>query len=225
MESDLWLFEKEAVNQGYHAVAGVDEVGRGPLAGPVISAAVILPANFSADGITDSKKLTPRKRDRFYDIIYEQALSVGIGIIEPLEIDRVNILQASLRAMVMAIENLRPDPDYVLIDGSHRIPMKLPQQTITKGDSRSISVAAASIVAKVTRDRLMERYQPYYPEYGFPGHKGYPTKAHKTSIREWGVSPIHRRSFRGVKEFCEESGRMVDGSLFQNSQWKKGPRD
>ena len=198
---DLWYFEKEATQKGCNDIAGIDEAGRGPLAGPVVSAAVILPATFQDPDITDSKKLSPKKRERLFDKIYDRAISVGIGIVDPVEIDRINILQASLLAMAMAVENLEPQPDQLLIDGNFPIPSELPQQSIIKGDALSISIAAASIVAKVSRDRLMQCYHEYYPQFDFPKHKGYPTKAHKKAIREFGFCPIHRRSFKGVKEY------------------------
>ena len=200
---DLWYFEKEATRRGCKEIAGIDEAGRGPLAGPVVSAAVILPATFQDSEITDSKKLSPRKRDRLFDKIYDRAIAVGIGIVDPVEIDRINILQASLLAMAMAVENLKPQPDHLLIDGTFTIPSGLPQQPIPKGDALSISIAAASIVAKVSRDRMMQRYHHYYPQFEFPKHKGYPTKAHKKAIREFGYCPIHRRSFKGVKEYVQ----------------------
>jgi ribonuclease HII len=198
---DLWFFEKKATEKGYKAIAGIDEAGRGPLAGPVVSAAVILPPSFSVAEVIDSKKLSAKKRCRLYQEIYCHAVSVGIGIVDPLEIDRINILQASLLAMAMATNNLRPQPECLLIDGPFRIPSRLPQKPIAKGDSLSVSIAAASIVAKVTRDRLMERYHEYYPQFDFCRHKGYPTRAHKEAIRKFGYCPIHRRTFRGVKEF------------------------
>ena len=198
---DKWFFEKEATQNGYKEVAGIDEAGRGPLAGPVVSAAVILPADFAITGVTDSKKLAPVKRDRLYDQIYRRALSVGIGIVDAIEIDRINILQASLLSMAMAVDNLDPQPDCLLIDGTFSIASNLPQKPIAKGDSLSISIAAASIIAKVTRDRLMQCYHLYYPQFDFPRHKGYPTKAHKEAIRIHGTCPIHRQSFRGVKEY------------------------
>ena len=199
--NDLWFFEKEANQKGFRDIAGIDEAGRGPLAGPVVSAAVILPGDFPISGIADSKKLTPVKRNRLYEQIYSDAVSIGIGIVDAIEIDRINILQASLLSMAMAVENLSPRPDCLLIDGTFSIPSKLPQKPIAKGDNLSISIAAASIIAKVTRDRLMESYHFYYPQFDFPKHKGYPTKAHKQAIRTFGSCPIHRRSFRGVKEY------------------------
>ncbi len=201
MNKNLWAFEHDARKRGYIQIAGVDEAGRGPLAGPVVSAAVILPRDFSETGITDSKKLTPVKRNHLYNQIYAHAISIGIGIVDAIEIDRINILQASLLSMAMAVENLNPQPDSLLIDGTFSIPSKLPQKPIAKGDSLSISIAAASIIAKVTRDRLMESYHFYYPQFDFPKHKGYPTKAHRQAIRNFGSCPIHRQSFKGVKEY------------------------
>jgi ribonuclease HII len=157
--------------------------------------------SFAVAGINDSKKLTPKKRSRLYDKIYQQAVSIGIGIVDALEIDRINILQASLLSMAIAVENLHPQPGYLLIDGSFTIASNLPQQPIPKGDSLSVSIAAASIVAKVTRDRLMEQYDQDYPQFGFSRHKGYPTRAHKEAIIKFGYCPIHRRSFKGVREY------------------------
>lgn len=201
MGPDLWLSEKKAFHKGFSRIAGIDEAGRGPLAGPVVSAAVIIPISLQIPGVSDSKKLTPKKRHYLYEKIYDLAVSVGIGIVDPIEIDRINILQAALLSMAMAVENLAPQPDCLLIDGTFLISSALPQEAIPKGDSRSISIAAASIIAKVTRDRLMERYHQDYPQFGFSKHKGYPTKAHKEAIRKFGCCLIHRKSFRGVKEY------------------------
>jgi ribonuclease HII len=201
MGRNLWSFEKKAFQKGFSKIAGIDEAGRGPLAGPVISAAVILPKSFQIPGVFDSKKLTPKRRSYLYEKIYETAVSVGIGIVDPFEIDRINILQASLTAMAAAVENLSPQPDCLLIDGTFLISSSLPQKAIPKGDTLSISIAAASIVAKVTRDKLMERYHQEYPQFGFLKHKGYPTKAHKEAIQQFGYCPIHRKSFKGVKEY------------------------
>jgi ribonuclease HII len=200
MGPNLWTFEKNAFEKGFSKIAGIDEAGRGPLAGPVVSAAVILPASFPVIGLTDSKKLTPKKRADLYEKIYEHAVSIGIGIIDPVEIDRINILQASLLSMAISVENLIPQPDCLLIDGTFEISANIPQKTIPKGDTLSISIAAASIVAKVTRDRMMVRYDRDYPQFGFSRHKGYPTRAHKAAIQQFGCCPIHRKSFRGVKE-------------------------
>ena len=199
--NDKWLFEREATQKGYRDIAGIDEAGRGPLAGPVVSAAVILSPAFSLSGVNDSKKLTPKKRARLYEKIYAEAVSIGIGIVDAVEIDRINILQASLLAMAIAADNLCPQPDCLLIDGTFQIASQLPQKPIAKGDSLSVSIAAASIIAKVTRDRLMESYHLYYPHFGFAQHKGYPTKSHREAIRKFGCSLIHRRSFKGVKDY------------------------
>lgn len=198
MEPDPWLFETKAIKKGFSNIAGIDEAGRGPLAGPVVSAAVILPFSFSVSDIKDSKKLTPKKRTYLYEKIYEYAVSIGIGIVDPIEIDRINILRASLLSMAISVENLKPQPDCLLIDGTFKISSDLPQVVIVKGDALSISISAASIIAKVTRDRLMERYHHDYPQFGFSRHKGYPTKVHKEAIRKFGCCPIHRRSFKGV---------------------------
>ena len=200
---DLWYFEKEATQQGCKKIAGIDEAGRGPLAGPVVSAAVILPTTFHGPDVNDSKKLSPKKREHLFSEIYDRAVAVGIGIVDPVEIDRINILQASLLAMAIAVKNLDPQPDHLLIDGTFPIPSELSQQPIPKGDALSISIAAASIIAKVSRDRLMQNYHHYYPQFDFPKHKGYPTRAHKEAIHKFGFSPIHRRSFKGVKEYVD----------------------
>ncbi len=188
------------MEKGFLRIAGIDEAGRGPLAGPVVSAAVILPSSFQVSDICDSKQLTPKKRAYLYENIYQHAIAVGIGIIDNAEIDRINILKASLLSMAISVENLVPQPDCLLIDGKFLISSNLPQKPIIKGDTISISIASASIVAKVTRDRLMEHYHLDYPQFGFSKHKGYPTKAHKAAIRKYGCCPIHRRTFKGVKE-------------------------
>ena len=197
----MWTFENGARKNGFSAIAGVDEAGRGPLAGPVVSAAVIFPEAIPISGINDSKKLTPKKRETLYQEIYRHAVAVGVGIVGPAEIDRVNILQASLAAMVISVNNLRLKPDFLLIDGPFPLPMDFPQQAIIRGDSKSISVAAASIIAKVTRDRIMEEYDRQYPEFNFSINKGYPTKSHQAAIKKFGCCPIHRLSFRGVREY------------------------
>jgi ribonuclease HII len=200
MGASLWRFEKSFLKKGFTYIAGVDEAGRGPLAGPVVSAAVILPGLISLNGEVDSKKLTAQKRESLYKIIYEQAVSIGIGIVDNGEIDRRNILRASLLSMVMAVENLRPRPDCLIIDGIFKVPIELPQQAIPHGDALSVSIGCASIIAKVTRDRLMERYHQDYPQYGFDRHKGYATREHRDAILAHGYCFIHRKSFRGVRE-------------------------
>ena len=204
MIRDLWAFESEARKSGYLLIAGIDEAGRGPLAGPVVSAAVVLPETFSISDVDDSKKLTPKKRADLFPRIQEAALAVGVGIVDVETIDRINILQAALLSMAKAVGNLAIQPDYLLIDGPFQIPLDLPQNTLPKGDCLSISIAAASIIAKVTRDRMMVDFDRTYPEYGFSKHKGYPTKAHRAAIRKLGCSPIHRKTFKGVKEYLTE---------------------
>ncbi len=201
MGQDLWLFESKAIENGFSHIAGIDEAGRGPLAGPVVSAAVLLPLSFHDPDIIDSKKLSPKKRSYLYEKLYDKAVSIGIGIVDNIEIERINILNASLLSMAISVKNLNPQPDFLLIDGKFRIPMDLPQEPVIRGDTLSISIAAASIIAKVTRDRLMERYHQDYPQFGFSKHKGYPTRAHKEAIEKFGCCPIHRRTFRGVKEY------------------------
>ncbi|HEY5523356.1 MAG TPA: ribonuclease HII [Desulfuromonadaceae bacterium] len=200
---DTLQFEKTVYRNGFTYVAGIDEAGRGPLAGPVMAAAVILPVGLSINGVDDSKKLTPDKREKLFEIIMAQALSVGVGIMSPAEIDRINILQATRRAMLAAVQQLSPQPDYLLIDGISSIDSAVPQKTIKKGDSLSLSIAAASIIAKVTRDRLMIEMDLKYPGYGFAGHKGYGSAAHMDAIRRLGPSPIHRLTFGGVKEYVD----------------------
>lgn len=189
-------FEKAAVNSGFSCICGVDEAGRGPLAGPVCAAAVILPEGAVIEGLDDSKKLTEKKREKLYDIIKQTAVaySVAYGTLE--EIETVNILEATYLAMNRAIEGLTVKPDFALIDGN-RVPrgIKIPCETIVKGDSKSMSVAAASVLAKVTRDRLMLEYDKKYPEYNFKKHKGYGTKEHTELIKQYGPCEIHRLSF------------------------------
>ncbi len=200
MRTTPWVFEIEARRRGCRLVAGIDEAGRGPLAGPVVAAAVILTDDVDSAGIDDSKKLTPTRRDRLYEHLYAAARSIGIGVVDAAEIDRVNILQATLSAMAMAVANLRPQPDHLLIDGVFTIASDVPQQAIKKGDALSVSIAAASIVAKVTRDRMMSQTDALYPEFGFGRHKGYPTTDHRAAIMHHGCCPIHRRTFKGVRE-------------------------
>ena len=197
-------FEQQAHARGYRFVAGIDEAGRGPLAGPVVAAAVILPESFNLPGLTDSKQLSEKNRDRLYPLIRTQALAVGIGVARPEEIDRINILQATLRSMERAVGRLNISPDFLLIDGNVPVPLSLPQQTLVKGDSRSLSIAAASVVAKVVRDRIMCSLDLLHPGYGLAGHKGYGSAAHRAAIAALGPSPCHRRSFGGVREHCAE---------------------
>ena len=178
--------------------AGVDEAGRGPLAGPVVAASVILSRENPIDGLNDSKALTPQKRSLLYDIISEKSVSFAVGIIENDVIDQINILQSTIKAMESSILGLTVKPDLVYIDGNRSTTLEIRQQTIVKGDTKCQSIAAASIIAKVTRDRIMEKLHEIYPQYGFLKHKGYPTKAHYEAIKMYGPSPVHRLSFKGV---------------------------
>ncbi len=191
-------FEAEIRTRGFRVIAGLDEAGRGPLAGPVVAAAVVLPQKGKWTGVDDSKKLSPAQREKIFPLLLEKALGVGVGIVEAQEIDRLNILQASLKAMQLAVGNLSLPPDFLLIDGIHSLLLPLPQQTIPKGDQRCLSIAAASIVAKVTRDRLMAAYHDQYPQYNFARHKGYGTREHIAALRKYGCCPIHRQSFKTI---------------------------
>ena len=178
--------------------AGVDEAGRGPLAGPVVAAAVILPKECEINGLNDSKKLSHQKREILYHQIKAVAVSIGVGIIEPDEIDRINILRAALLAMEIAVKKLNPKPDFLLIDGNIRTSLLIPQQAVIGGDSTCNSIAAASIIAKVARDLIMYDYHNIHPEYNFKKHKGYPTKEHYEALRKFGPCSIHRKTFKGV---------------------------
>jgi ribonuclease HII len=197
---DTLFFEQRARSRGYRLIAGIDEAGRGALAGPVVAAAVILPEGLRIGGVDDSKKLSPETRERLYDVIMEKALRVGVGMASAGVIDRVNILQATRLAMQEAVGELSPQPDFLLIDGITTIASRLPQQTIKKGDSLSLSIAAASIIAKVSRDRLMRELDLVHPGYGLAGHKGYGSASHLDAISKLGPSPIHRKTFGGVRE-------------------------
>ena len=192
---EWFRYEGEAREQGYTAVCGVDEAGRGPLAGPVCAAAVILPAGRVIEGVNDSKKLSEKKREELFPVICEKALAYGIGWADEREIDEINILQATYRAMKRAVESLPLTADYALIDGNRMPPLAIPGTTIVKGDALSMSIAAASILAKVSRDRVMVQFSREYPQYGFEQHKGYGTAAHVQALREYGPCPLHRQSF------------------------------
>ncbi|WP_224963341.1 ribonuclease HII [Geomonas subterranea] len=210
---DMLALEGQALRRGYARIAGVDEAGRGPLAGPVVAAAVILPTGLVLPGVNDSKQLTEGKREELFDVIHREALAVGVGIGDHALIDRINILQATLSAMSDAVRGLSVNPDFLLIDGISSVPMNIPQRTVKKGDSLSLSIAAASIIAKVTRDRMMVEYDARFPGYGFASHKGYGAASHLAAIAELGPCPIHRRSFSGVKEHCSaEPGGASDAS-------------
>ncbi len=202
---DLLDFERQAWGQNYNLVAGIDEAGRGPLAGPVAAAAVILHRdklqNSELDGLTDSKKLTPRRREFFYQLLMNSDIAdAGVGLCEHDEIDRINILKATHRAMAGAVAALPVPPDCILVDGLPVPGLPCHSQAIVKGDQQSLSIAAASVVAKVTRDKIMVKMHEQYPQYGFDRHKGYPSKQHIQALYEHGPCPIHRMSFRPVKE-------------------------
>jgi len=197
-------FETKAYRRGFTVIAGIDEAGRGPLAGPVVAAAVALPRGYKNGAVRDSKQLTPRSRDILYEVITRDALSIGLGVTEPSVIDRVNILQATLMAMREAVTGLSLQPDYLLIDGIHRIDLPHTQQTIIRGDTLSLSVACASIIAKVSRDRIMEIYHHQFPQYNFLRNRGYGTQEHLEAIHRHGLCKIHRRSFKVKKEALDE---------------------
>ena len=198
---DLWVIENARYSDTVQCICGVDEAGRGPLAGPVYAAAVILPRGLVIEGLNDSKKLTEKRREALYDVIVEQAVAYGIGSADEKEIDEINILQATFLAMRRAIAQLAVRPDLALIDGNRESDFGVPAQTVIGGDGKSANIAAASILAKVTRDRVMLEYAREYPQYGFDVHKGYGTKRHYEALREFGPCPIHRQSF--LRKFYE----------------------
>lgn len=205
MESkdDLLVFERELYDKGIKYIAGVDEVGRGPLFGPVIAAAVILKKGYNLKGLTDSKKLSEKKRNEFYEIIKKDAVAIGIGIIDEKKIDEVNIYEATKLAMKEAINNLKVKPEHILIDAMP-LELEIPTTSIIKGDSKSESIAAASVIAKVTRDSMMYEMDKKYPLYGFGSHKGYPTKKHIEALKEYGVIDGYRKTFTPVKDLIKE---------------------
>lgn len=198
-------FDKQYYDKGLLTVAGIDEAGRGPLAGPVVAAAVILPQEIIIPGLNDSKQLSAKKRDELFEIIREKAVSFFISEVDNDIIDCVNILQATFIAMANAALNMKTVPDICLVDGNHKIPaLKMPQEALVDGDAKSAAIAAASVLAKVTRDRIMEKYALEYPGYGFEKHKGYGTKAHLEALKKLGPCPIHRQSFAPVKLCVKE---------------------
>ncbi len=201
---DLYSYERELINQGITLIAGVDEVGRGPLVGPVVTSAVILPLNYKLDGLTDSKKLTEKKREKFYDIIMHDAISIGIGIIDAKVIDEVNIYEATKLAMKEAIANLDVKPEHVLIDAMP-LDISIPHTSIIKGDAKSLSIAAASVIAKVTRDRMMYELDKKYPMYNYKKNKGYPTKEHIEMINKYGLIDGYRLTYGPIKDYLEKN--------------------
>ncbi len=201
---DTFFLEHNLRQRGYSVVAGLDEVGRGPLAGPVVAAAVVLPVNCQHSLFIDSKKLTPKKREILFEYLHEIPAHIGIGIVSHKIIDKINILQASLLAMRRGVSELskhHTPPDFLLVDGKFPVPIRTSQQPLIKGETRSSSIAAASIIAKVTRDRIMAILHNKYPQYNFIQNQGYPTKQHREAIAVHGITPHHRLTFRGVKEF------------------------
>ena len=203
IEVDLLKYEKELYEDGIKLIAGVDEVGRGPLVGPVVAAAVILPVGFTLEGLDDSKKLSEKKRDKFYDIIMKDAIAVGIGEVSAQEIDEINIYQASRVAMIKAINNLSVKPEHILSDA---IPLniEIDNTPIVHGDALSLSIAAASVIAKVTRDRMMYDLDKEYPDYGFAKHKGYPTKFHLEALKKYGPLENYRFTYGPVRDLINE---------------------
>lgn len=199
MMRDMKRYERRARKRGYKVIAGVDEVGRGPLAGPVVACALILHPKCRISGLNSSKRLSPRKREELYSMIKEKALAIGLGRVGERKIDGINILKATHLAMKRAISHLGTRPDLLLVDGFEIPRVKIPQKAIVRGDEKSASIAAASIIAKVTRDRLMVRYHKSHPEYGFHRHKGYGTKRHIRALKRHGPSRIHRETFARVK--------------------------
>jgi ribonuclease HII len=198
---DTYSLERCIHQKGYKWVAGLDEVGRGPLAGPVVAACVILEEGCDYSGFVDSKSINAGKRFRLYKELQNNGAKIGVGIVSETDIDRINILQASLLAMKKAVLSMPLQPDFLLVDGNQSIPMTIPQQTLVMGESKSASIAAASIVAKVVRDELMDQYHLQYPEYNFQQNKGYATREHRQAIKIYGPCSIHRQSFKCVKEF------------------------
>jgi ribonuclease HII len=220
--ADTNYYEQTLKGKGFPLIAGVDEAGRGPLAGPVVASSVILPPHCNYKCFKDSKKLSAKQRVELFEYLYSlENAHIGIGIVSAEKIEELNILQASLLAMKQAVYDMAVNhetklPSFLLVDGKFEVPVCLPQKTLIKGESKSCSIAAASIVAKVTRDRLMEEYHLRFPVYNFIQNKGYPTKEHRLSIQQHGPSPIHRRTFKGVKEYCTKG---ITVFLHQKKLW------
>ena len=203
-------YEKKFRAMGKTKIAGIDEVGRGPLCGPVVASAVILPENIDIPGLTDSKKISPKKRVLLYDKIFEKAVSIGVGIINEDRIDEINILNATIEAMILSIEDLNIIPDFLLVDGNMKSLTTIPQESIIKGDSKSLSISAASVIAKVTRDRIMKDYDMIFPHYGFSRNMGYGTKEHIQALGENFSTPIHRKTFKPVSDYLPNFNDIED---------------
>ena len=204
MSSNLLKYERELYKNNITLIAGVDEAGRGPLVGPVVAAAVILPKNYALEGLNDSKQLSEKKREQFYQILQKEAISIGVGIVSAKEIDEINILEASRKAMYLAIENLDVKPEYILSDAMSLNELDIPSRSIIHGDALSLSIAGASVIAKVTRDHMMYELDKKYPEYHYKKNKGYPTKEHLELIKKYGITKEYRMTFRPVKFILEE---------------------
>lgn len=204
MKSNLLKYERELYKNNITLIAGVDEAGRGPLCGPVVAAAVILPKNYKLEGLNDSKQLTEKKREEFYDILQKEAISIGVGVVDANIIDEINILEASRNAMYIALGNLNVTPEYILSDAMSLNDIDIPSRPIIHGDALSLSIAAASVIAKVTRDHIMYELDKKYPEYNLKKHKGYPTKEHLELIKKYGVISEYRKTFKPVKQILEE---------------------
>ncbi len=200
---NLYEYENELYKKGINLIGGIDEVGRGPLIGPVVAACVILPKNYKLEGLTDSKKLSEKKRDKFYNILMKDAVSIGIGIVDEKEIDELNIYQATKKAMAQAVDNMKIKPEHILVDAMP-LELDIPTTSIIKGDAKSITIAAASVIAKVTRDRMMYELDEKYPMYDLKHNKGYPTKNHLEALKKYGITKYHRLSYGPVKECCNK---------------------
>jgi len=206
---EMSAFENDLVNLKIQNIAGIDEVGRGPLAGPVVAASVILPRDFYLPGLNDSKKLTAKKRDEYYDEIVQSAVCFGIGIVDVSDIDKINIFNSTKIAMIKSILNLSVRPNHLLIDAM-KLEIDIPQTSIIKGDQKSISIAAASVVAKVTRDRYMNELDKLYPAYHFEKNKGYGTKEHMDALKNYGLTPVHRQSFEPIKSMIKKERTLFN---------------
>lgn len=201
---DLYSYERKLIQDGITLIGGIDEVGRGPLVGPVVAACVILPVNYQLEGLTDSKKLSEKKREKFYEVLKKEAMAIGVGIVSEEEIDTINIYEATKVAMKQAVSNLNITPEHLLIDAM-KLDTGIPSTSIIKGDSKSLSIAAASVIAKVTRDRMLISLDAMYPMYDFKHNKGYPTKKHLEAIEKYGIIKEHRKSYAPVKNYLERN--------------------
>ena len=204
--NNLLEYETELYNKGITLIAGIDEVGRGPLCGPVVACACIMPVNYQLEGLNDSKKISEKKREKLYDILIKDAIAYGIGEVSPKRIDEINILEASKEAMRIAVNNLSIKPEHLLIDAVS-INTSIPETPIIKGDAKSMNIAAASIIAKVTRDRMMIELDKEYPEYGYKRHKGYPTKAHIEAVKKYGVKDFYRFTFSPISDLIKKASK------------------